>query len=84
MLLLLSISPCSPSQQGQYILIYTQHHSTGDDIVQNIDNVQNGLLLNALTHSVLGKHVAFLKVHNAFMILNQSLMVLVSRHLTLP
>ncbi len=66
---ILSISPCSPLQWWQYISTYTQHCSwdpTGGDIVQNIDNVQKGFLLNALTHSVLSKHVAFLKVHNAF------------------
>jgi hypothetical protein len=42
----------------QYIMTYTQRRSRdrpGADIVQDIDNVRNGLFLNQLTHVVLGK-----------------------------
>ena len=71
MLLLLSIYPCSPSQRRQYISTYTQRRSrdpTEADIVEDIDDVRNGLLLNKFTHAVLGEHIAFLKVCDPCMI----------------
>ena len=49
----------------QYITTYTQRRSrdrTGGDIIQDIDNIRNGLFLNKLTHTALDKHVAFLMV----------------------
>jgi hypothetical protein len=49
----------------QYITTYTQSRSrdrTGGDIVQDIDNVRNGLFLDKFTHTVVGKDVAFLMV----------------------
>ncbi len=87
MLLLLSIYPCSPSQRWQYISTYTQHRSRDPietDIVEDIDNVRNGLLLHNSIHRALGEHVAFLMVCDACMMSIRSLMVLVSRCLTLP
>src|SRR5260221_151785 len=54
------------------------------DIVEDIDNVRNGLLLHNSIHWALGEHVAFLTVCDACMMSIQSLMVLVSRRLTLP
>jgi hypothetical protein len=49
----------------QYITTYTQRRSrdrTGGDIVQDIDNIRNGLFLNRFTHTALGKNIAFLMV----------------------
>ncbi len=62
-----------------FCLNYTQRRSrdpTGGDIVADTDDVRNGLLLNKFTHNVLGELVAFLKVRDACMMPNWSLMVL--------
>ena len=72
---------------GQYISAYTQRRSrdpTGADIVKDIDDVRNGLFLNSLTHMVFGQLITFLKVRDACMMPSRSVMVLVSRPLTLP
>ncbi|KDR67244.1 hypothetical protein GALMADRAFT_1358553 [Galerina marginata CBS 339.88] len=50
-----------------YITTYTQRRSrdpTGGDIVQDINDVRNGLFLNRFTHAGSGKHVAFLPTPN--------------------
>ncbi|KAF5371991.1 hypothetical protein D9615_008140 [Tricholomella constricta] len=50
-----------------YIATYTQRRSrstTGDDIVQDINSVRNGLFLNGFSHKGLGKHIAFLPTPN--------------------
>ncbi|KAG6810064.1 hypothetical protein H0H92_013520 [Tricholoma furcatifolium] len=51
------------SKGDEYIADYTRRRSrepTGGDIIQDIDSVRNGLLLNAFTHRSLGTNVAFL------------------------
>ena len=66
-LLLLSFHRCSPSQWRQYISIYTERRSrdpAGGDLIQDIDNVRNGLFLNKLTHVGVGEDVAFLPVRS--------------------
>lgn len=61
-----------------------QSRSTGNDIIQDIDSVRNGLFLNTFTHRALGTDVAFLIVRLAFMRLDWSLMAPISRRPTLP
>ncbi|KAK2466549.1 hypothetical protein APHAL10511_001411 [Amanita phalloides] len=55
------------SKGDEYISSYTRRRSrdpTGNDIVQDIDNIRNALLLNKITHVNLGKNVAFLVTPN--------------------
>ncbi|KZP16672.1 hypothetical protein FIBSPDRAFT_1047317 [Athelia psychrophila] len=55
------------SRGDKYILAYTQRRSrdpTGADIIDNIDNAQNGLFLNSIAHMVFGKDLAFLMTPN--------------------
>ncbi|KAF8880335.1 hypothetical protein CPB84DRAFT_1687646 [Gymnopilus junonius] len=55
------------SKGDEYISLYTERRSrdpAGDDIVREIDSIRNGILLNAITHRVLGKNVAFLPMPN--------------------
>ncbi|KAF5371989.1 hypothetical protein D9615_008142 [Tricholomella constricta] len=50
-----------------YISTYTQRRSrstAGDDIVQDINSVRNGLFINGFSHKGLGKHLAFLPTPN--------------------
>ncbi len=57
--------PRLQSYQWLYIERFTTHRhrdSSGDDIVQDIDDVRNGLFLNAGLHRVLGNDFALLKV----------------------
>ncbi|KAF8557119.1 hypothetical protein OG21DRAFT_1407751, partial [Imleria badia] len=55
------------SKGDRYIETYTQRRSrdpAGNDIVHRIDDVRNGILLNSITHSSIGKDVAFLVTPN--------------------
>ncbi|KAF8954988.1 hypothetical protein BDZ97DRAFT_1861946 [Flammula alnicola] len=55
------------SKGDTYISTYTQRRSrdpNGGDLVQDIDSVRNGLLLNKFTHVGVGQHVAFLPTPN--------------------
>lgn len=55
------------SKGDTYISTYTQHRSrdpSGGDIIQDIDDVRNGLFLNTFSHRALGKDVAFLMTPN--------------------
>ncbi|KAF8888174.1 hypothetical protein CPB84DRAFT_1733273 [Gymnopilus junonius] len=59
------------SKGDTYISTYTQYRSrclTGDDIIQEIDSVRNGLFLNNLTHGGLGQNIAFLPTPNFAMV----------------
>ena len=60
----------------QYIEAYTRHHSRYP--------AWSGIFLNKITHITFGENVAFITVLNALMLLDRSLMALISRHLTLP
>ncbi|PPQ85754.1 hypothetical protein CVT25_003071 [Psilocybe cyanescens] len=54
-----------------YISIYTQRRSRDparDDVIQDIDSIRNGLLLNKLTHLGVGEHIAFLPTPNFAMV----------------
>ncbi|KAI0256499.1 hypothetical protein BJV78DRAFT_1081731, partial [Lactifluus subvellereus] len=58
-----------PHSKGDtYIETFTSHRhrdsSGDDDIVEDIDDVRNGLFLNKGIHCVLGRYVAFLKTPN--------------------
>ena len=71
----------------QYIEAYTRRHSrypAWSGIVFKIDNIRSGIFLNKITHITFGENVAFITVLNALMLLDRSLMALISRHLTLP
>ncbi|KDR77129.1 hypothetical protein GALMADRAFT_1327451 [Galerina marginata CBS 339.88] len=55
------------SKGDTYISTYTQRRSRDParaDIVQDIDSVRNGLLLNNYSHRGLGRHIAFLSTPN--------------------
>ncbi|KAF9476146.1 hypothetical protein BDN70DRAFT_995893 [Pholiota conissans] len=55
------------SKDDAYIATYSKSHSrepAGDDIIESIDDVRNGLLLNRLVHPLLGKGFAFLMTPN--------------------
>ncbi|KAF8959530.1 hypothetical protein BDZ97DRAFT_1390100 [Flammula alnicola] len=57
-----------PHSKGDtYISTYTRgrsRSSTGDDIIQDIDSIRNGLFLNKYSHTALGKDIAFLMTPN--------------------
>ena len=75
-----------PLTVRQYIETCTRRRSRDpaeNDLVYKIDDVRNGILLNAISHRNSGRNVAFLIVRHASMLLDQSLM-LISRHPTLP
>ncbi|KAI0246989.1 hypothetical protein BJV78DRAFT_1249580 [Lactifluus subvellereus] len=56
------------SKGDMYIETFSTHRrrdtSGENDIVQDIDNVRNGLFVNVIIHCILGQHVAFLKTPN--------------------
>ncbi|KAN0092517.1 hypothetical protein V8E55_003301 [Tylopilus felleus] len=55
------------SKGDEYIDTYTHRRSRdpdGNDIVSEIDDVRNGILLNAIAHRTLGKDIAFLMTPN--------------------
>ncbi|KAK2462865.1 hypothetical protein APHAL10511_005063 [Amanita phalloides] len=55
------------SKGDEYILTYTRHRSrdlAGNDIVEAIDSIRNGLFLNTVVHTCLGDDVAFLMTPN--------------------
>ncbi|PPQ72951.1 hypothetical protein CVT26_014525, partial [Gymnopilus dilepis] len=55
------------SKGDAYISTYSRRRSrdpSGGDVIDEIDSVKNGLLLNFFTHKGLGKHVAFLPTPN--------------------
>ena len=71
----------------QYIEAYTRRRSrypAWSGIVFKIDDIRSGILLNKITDVTFSENVAFLTVRNALMLLDRSLMALISRHLTLP
>jgi len=58
-----------PHSKGDtYIEAFTSHRrrdsSGDDDIVRDIDDVRNGIFLNASLHRVLGEYITFLKTPN--------------------
>jgi len=69
----MTISSLTVLLAAQYIEMFTAHQHQSfccnNDTVQDIDDVRNGLFLNRALCLVLGRHLAFLKVHLFFLIL---------------